>query len=430
MPTWFARIVACFVFPRERRRAFREKHCAKKETPVERLERKIDLLTRAFLLEKTAPGATDALCPPLELSSETRKLLRDQLWANLGENGTLRRAMIARQTELLRELVYVLPESEIVPRLLALSALCRDDAMRLETADALSWVFRRREKYAEAAETLAPLFERGTPLSARLLRRLAVCELRRGNAARAEAATREHLQRFGTRDLWRQCDLAELAAHCGAEGDSEIRAAAKLSERARKNIDEKFFENFLRGKRVAVVGNGPQETGRGNGEKIDAYDVVVRFNDFPEDERFRRDYGAKTDVWVCACWTKTPWRERVPVVVAGDIFYSDEYPNAGDGRRAAGTPQTVLAFPPDLVRENLAENGVKLPTLGALMLAWIKSIRPEFSADDVFGFSFKESIPTKKLEHYYRTEATKNGTIHNLDEERAFLRRLFGMEGE
>ncbi len=425
---WLSRFAACFVFPRERRRAFREKYCAKKETDLARLERKIDLLTHALLLEKTAPGSFGALCPPLPLSSDAQKLLRDQLWVNLSKNGALRRQMIAQQRELLRALAFVLPESEVVLSLRRLSLICRDEADQLATAEVLSWVFLRRGKFTEAAEVLSQLYEREAAFSPKLLRRLIVCELRRGNTPRAEALTREYLRKFGARDLWRQCDLAELAERCGIRVDPEIRAAAKLSARAKKSIDEKFFENFLRGKRIAVVGNGPQEVGSGNGAKIDAYDVVIRFNDFPENEKFRKDYGAKTDVWICACWTKTPWREHVPVVIAGDIFYSDEYPDWEYVRRAAETPQAVLAFPPEFFRKILSESIVKLPTMGALTLAWIKEIRPNFSSDDVFGFSFKARIPPERLDHYYRSDATKNGTIHNLDEERVFLRKLFGMQ--
>ncbi len=430
MPTWFARIVACFVFPRERRRAFRAKHCVRRETRIERLERKIDLLTRAFLLKETAPEAFRALSVPAALPPGISEKLSGHRWANADENGEIKHLCLTTQAKLLQELFYLLPTETVADELKRLLFFSYGDASRIALLDALSWVLRRDENYAAAVEALTPDFNAGTEFPAALLRRFALCALRGGNTDKAEKALRMHYARFGTRDLWRNFDLARLSETLGGN-DAEIRAVVSVGKRLEKSFSEGVFEKLLSGKRVAVVGNGPQEVGRGNGAKIDAYDVVVRFNDFPTDEKFRRDHGAKTDVWVTSCHTKTAWRDGIPAVIAGDFFYTDEFPNMWLVENLARNPKTcATAFSLDFYVETRRESGIKLPTLGALVLARIKKIRPEFSADDVFGFSFKESIPTKKLEHYYRTEATKNGTIHNLDEERAFLRRLFGMEGE
>lgn len=421
-------LFACFIFPRERRRAFRARYCSKTETAAERLERKVDLLIRAFLLKETSPEAFRALSVPAKLPPEISAPLSAQLYANFGANGELKRTSIALQAELFRELFYLIPSEKVVEEFRRLLACNDDRALQLSLLDTLSWVYRRNEDYTAATEVLRANFDSGVLFSPVLLRRLALCALRSGNCNLANRAMRQYHARFGTRDLWKNAELAQLSATLG-NSDSTIREVVALSLRIDKGLVGGVFEKLLRGKRVAVVGNGPSEVGRKNGSRIDDYDIVIRFNDFPETLEFREDYGAKTDVWVSSCWTKTNWKKHVPVILAGDFFYSDEFPNTWlieNLSRDSGVQ--VLAIPLALYQKIRRESGIKLPTLGVLVLAWIKEINPVFSVDDVFGFSFKEPVAPKKLEHYYASSAMEHGTIHNLDEERIFLRALFKME--
>lgn len=336
MPLWFARIFACFVFPQERRHAFRARHCAKRETRLDRLERKIDLLTRAFLLKETVPNAFRALSVPAALSSGISEKLSAQRWANAGENGEIKRHCVTIQAELLRELVYLLPTDIVTFELKKLLASSYEDASRTALLDALSWVYRRAENYAAAFDVLKADFDAGTEFTSDLLRRFALCALREGNEAAATSALRAHHARFGTRNLWRNFDSAQLSGKLGGN-DAKIRAVVAASSRLEKNLSESVFEKLLHGKRIAVVGNGPQEIGRGNGEKIDVHDIVIRFNDFPTGEKFHRDYGAKTDVWVTSCYTKTTWRENVPVVIAGDFFTRTNSRTCGSSKISLGT---------------------------------------------------------------------------------------------
>lgn len=72
-----------------------------------------------------------------------------------------------------------------------------------------------------------------------------------------------------------------------------------------KSPFEKLFENltevkdFIKGKRVAIVGNAESIFSKNNGEKIDSFDVVIRFNKgfitIPKSQ------GTKTNILIMAC---------------------------------------------------------------------------------------------------------------------------------
>lgn len=67
----------------------------------------------------------------------------------------------------------------------------------------------------------------------------------------------------------------------------------------KKNKDEEFYFNddynkFLRGKSVAIV--GPVDVGLENGQEIDAYDVVVRFNFKGIENYDSTKFGSKTNI--------------------------------------------------------------------------------------------------------------------------------------
>jgi hypothetical protein len=56
------------------------------------------------------------------------------------------------------------------------------------------------------------------------------------------------------------------------------------------------MNNYIKGKTVAFCGMAPCIVGKGLGEYIDSFDVVIRTNVFPVPERFVADYGKKCDI--------------------------------------------------------------------------------------------------------------------------------------
>lgn len=65
------------------------------------------------------------------------------------------------------------------------------------------------------------------------------------------------------------------------------------------NVHDEYKE-YIRGKRVIFVGACPNLLKTGFGEIIDKYDVVVRSNgSFEIQNKYKKDYGSRTDVLYC-----------------------------------------------------------------------------------------------------------------------------------
>jgi len=190
-----------------------------------------------------------------------------------------------------------------------------------------------------------------------------------------------------------------------------------------------LFADYIRNKTVAIIGNGPYEIGSGNGKKIDSYDVVIRFNDYVLGDKFKDDYGTKTDVWALAASfspKKLPDEfNEIQFIVEPAGFtrylYRDEklsfYNDMINKKSIAGCPESFLC---ELSSRFCLGN----PTSGFLMAAWIKEINQKFSAEDMFGFAFKKPEETNRIsQHYYNSG--KKMVPHSLKVEMDMYSSLF-----
>ncbi|MEL7035976.1 MAG: tetratricopeptide repeat protein [Cyanobacteria bacterium J06592_8] len=105
-------------------------------------------------------------------------------------------------------------------------------------------------------------------------------------------AADKYIDKLSATNFNRQ-ELAELRAYkCLQEGD--IQGFRKLWPHEAKSVDVRFQE-YIQGKSVAIV--GPAPTGVADGEEIDSFDVVIRFNyrglDSMPDPH---EYGTKTNI--------------------------------------------------------------------------------------------------------------------------------------
>jgi len=61
--------------------------------------------------------------------------------------------------------------------------------------------------------------------------------------------------------------------------------------------NRKNYKEYLKGKRVVIVGPAPSIVGSDQRDLIDSYDVVVRLNRaLPVPEHLKKDVGTRTDV--------------------------------------------------------------------------------------------------------------------------------------
>ena len=63
-----------------------------------------------------------------------------------------------------------------------------------------------------------------------------------------------------------------------------------------QHLNNNDIFNIFKDKKIAIIGNSPSLKDSKMGDQIDAYDVVVRFNDSViYTSKFKEDYGSKTE---------------------------------------------------------------------------------------------------------------------------------------
>ena len=215
-----------------------------------------------------------------------------------------------------------------------------------------------------------------------------------------------------------------------------------MMPRGAKYLNETEFAKYIKGKAVAVVGNGPQQIGKHTGAEIDSADVVVRFNTFDLDGH-TEDYGTRTDVWVNGC--------------AGN-YDDDKYLDIAKKCKYViwrGSPVgrkkelTLLKFFKKCSRLNIDINMLPTsrleqcksqqvfahkwaPTIGFVMLWYLKThLHPK--SLKIYGFSFLDKSLTKddlkKIPHFYHTNEN-DGETHNMNIEVEILKQLFKKEAK
>lgn len=431
-----------FIPSRTARHAFRNRYATpqKKDRTVPALpldldkrlhaiEAQLSALVRFCVQKEIYPEFGKKLCVEFPVSEAILLHLNGHTWANAGAGASVKAQYIREQISLATAMIHILPDEALFKIFRDLIALCAvGDANYKAICNHWCWVLWRTGRHEENLQLMEGFFPSGVEIPQHLFRRFIASAYSSRGLEFAKDMMSEYHKKYLTKDLWKSYATARLSADL-RKRDAEIDFVCKIGDRIIEAQRGGEFEKLLQGRRVAVVGNGPQEVGSGNGAKIDSYDIVIRFNDFPETEEFSKDYGSKTDVWVRSLWVNASRRKSVPNIIIGEALHS-EYPDLKVMKEAVKmNPQAIFAIPAE-VYYSVHNSGINHPTNGTLILAWIKSICPEFSSNDCYGFSFKAKIPPKSLTHYYDSPALHKGTAHNLDKERAYLRELFGMKGE
>lgn len=225
---------------------------------------------------------------------------------------------------------------------------------------------------------------------------------------------------------------AALFAHRQGRTNELIRRSAELYASFLRSIEEGLLAGLLRAREtIALVGNGPAEAGLGRGPEIDGHELVIRFNDYCLQAGHAADYGRRTDLWVTnfkrsgrpdsyesigyILYMLSPWEHRYkPGLVRKLLDVSDR------GRKK------LICFSPEERRRCCSlYRPVKSPSSGFEFLAALKHYRPDFRADDVYGFSFKAGVEeAHHFDHYYCYN-TDRSTIHDCKLEEQLIRQMF-----
>ena len=257
----------------------------------------------------------------------------------------------------------------------------------------------------------------------------------RGDTATALSLLERHLSAHGRAALYIFPPAAWLA-HTHGESGPSLSAPALVYENIRQNREEASFQAFLHGKSIALVGNGPQELGRGRGGAIDAHDVVVRVNHPVVGGKYSADYGTKTTIW-CLNGLKPHSKSGFPAVRRLLLPNNCErcLVSWAQSRALAGSIRKQgrgIIAPSRAEMQNLIRDlGVDYCSTGLLAAALLRRLAPAFSADDVYGMSCAENGADSyrampRLYYFDEMPAAADAyEVHALDLERAAFARLF-----
>lgn len=179
---------------------------------------------------------------------------------------------------------------------------------------------------------------------------------------------------------------------------------------------------------VSIVGNGPQEVGKGRGEEIDASGLVVRFNTFSTVYPHSQDYGTKTDVWVRMI--PHPYVRFSPdtsglkhVMLTGANRLYRNYAN-WDWLRANINVLPALSFSPSRPYIELSKKLESVPTSGLLLAYMLYQEIGPLRADQIYGCSFAETGASDNDTYHYSDPQSGWSKRHAIDREKAFFQTL------
>ncbi len=219
-----------------------------------------------------------------------------------------------------------------------------------------------------------------------------------------------------------------VANHFYKQGytNERIEKSSKIFEKLKAS--EGKFAELIKGKSIAVVGNGPVEVGKGHGQEIDNHDIVIRFNEFHTEGDYAKDYGSKTDVWVnySANQDFCNFDKNIDCKLFLWIFDSLYF------RRdiALENMFSVIDKEWDIYGIDTAKeiwNKYQFyhsPTTGFYLIMHLYNLRKTFENIDFYGFKFLETDNSSQLHYFAGDDSFEAHPWHNFDAEAEFLKHF------
>ena len=201
--------------------------------------------------------------------------------------------------------------------------------------------------------------------------------------------------------------LSDFAVRKGLKVKEDVKKSARVYQKLEKERRDRKLYNLLKGKKVAVVGNGSYELGKKSGKEIDAHDIVIRMNNYVI-EGFEEDYGTRTDVWIRG-FGGTDLEDRT---LTNDYLYTgitgsfDYLPVLFDYfldtlyRDCLERDINIGEVEPNMYQEIWQEYGLD-PSTGFSVIYTLKKCGIDF---EVYGYSFLENKLSRNSDfsvHYF-----------------------------
>lgn len=242
----------------------------------------------------------------------------------------------------------------------------------------------------------------------------------------------KYVEKYKYLDIHRFPFVSKFAKQIGIT-NNDIEKTIFISNKLDESIENKIFENAIKGKSIAVVGNGPQELGKGKGYEIDSHDIVIRFNNF-NTNGFEKDYGSKTDIFIrnasielkdvdrqfnkICVWEPDFYHFIIPQYIL-DRLYADIFKNKFQTTYLNYEMHNIPKIESD-IKTNL--------TSGTLIIYFLFKIN-KISINDIYGFSFIKNDYDSNSYHYYpdKLDYGDASKWHEINNEILFLRKLFNL---
>ncbi|GHV07473.1 hypothetical protein FACS1894217_08390 [Clostridia bacterium] len=252
------------------------------------------------------------------------------------------------------------------------------------------------------------------------------CLIEKGEIDGAAKILNIYKGRYGLLNIEKFLTVATFARSIGIR-NSSIDKANIVFNQLENNIKNNIFKQYVRGKTIAVVGNGDTEIGKRLGGEIDSHDIVIRFNNYPQG--YEADYGNKTTVWVrngnrllidkanledfdLVVWE--PEFKHTPLQYTQlDVLFRD----------LSIYPEKVIYFDWETKTKLLAISGITVPTSGCVLLWMLYSALGGLNNVDVYGFSFLKK-DYENTKHFYDDLSKMDGD-HDPAKEYDFLYTLY-----
>ncbi len=260
--------------------------------------------------------------------------------------------------------------------------------------------------------------------------------IERGELKIAKKILYAYIKEYNDWDIYRYLLVAEFACANSILVDEKIQKSDILLKHLRESQNNKVFRNLVQGKKVAIVGNGPSETGRKLGKIIDKHDIVIRFNNY-DIQGHEIDYGTRTDIWVRGSGASDVInRENVEeyrlIVMEADYLHYPVIPNGHPDVlvKYIQEGKTLTNFDYDVHYSLRKESEIDFPTSGLVTVWYIYNLYKQKIVKDfnIYGFAFRQDVQDDIAHHYFNDRsmetAIERSKVHNLSKESSFILKL------